>query len=197
MAPSYERPMTQSAIFSSKEPSNEKCFPFLKLPAEIRNRIYELVGCADGKVYVRFGPQPQPTLRVSLVPSITFVSRQIRNEALAMFYCRNLFIFYSLSTFTSPAPWFEAIGDLQKHLRKVKILPGSDRECYVTLRKDRKAIHVIIDNDSRGPRTRTLQPQNEDLGERGADGQIVYDGRAVVQTAMLLSELQFSFYQMK
>ncbi|KAK3645652.1 hypothetical protein LTR56_003747 [Elasticomyces elasticus] len=74
-----------------------KPFPFMELPPELRNRIYEK--CIDGDQYLiipgdcHHGPdQRDPPLQ----PAITRVSRNIRIESLAMFYSVNKFEFHAL-----------------------------------------------------------------------------------------------------
>lgn len=66
----------------SRTSNNEMPFRFLDLPAELRNRIYHLVVYRPWSMRLRhFKP-----------PDITRVSRQLRNEALCIFFDVNTFV---------------------------------------------------------------------------------------------------------
>lgn len=57
-------------------------FPFLKLPAELRNIIYKLVLVAT----------PTTTVTSRTQPPLTKVCKQVRNEALSIYYAYNQFL---------------------------------------------------------------------------------------------------------
>ncbi|KAF2214736.1 hypothetical protein CERZMDRAFT_95128 [Cercospora zeae-maydis SCOH1-5] len=71
--------LKKNAASSPNMASDDVCH-LLELPAELRNRIYELVIPSNAIVRIRSGGQNQP--------GITRASRQLRAEALPMFYDR-------------------------------------------------------------------------------------------------------------
>ena len=79
----------------------------MKLPAELRNRIYELVLIHVGPIHVRARHFKNIVLRDVLVPKrrvrwrepgLLTVSKQIRDEAMAIYYERNAFHVYVASS---------------------------------------------------------------------------------------------------
>ncbi|KAK5015100.1 hypothetical protein LTR60_003035, partial [Cryomyces antarcticus] len=87
----------------------ETTFPFLMLPAEIRNVIYLLALVNDGDIYVcsvdSFRAQVSQ-------PALTRVSRQIRKECLPVFYGCNRFriLTFSGEQWVWPHVWLKDIG---------------------------------------------------------------------------------------
>lgn len=60
----------------------------LRLPSELRNRIYELVCVEHGPIYVGDWARPPDG---AVEPSLLRVCHQIRSEALSVFYGKNMF----------------------------------------------------------------------------------------------------------
>lgn len=83
---------------------DEDTFPFLSLPPEIRNRIYDLLLCIPGKIHpstARPTSTPRKTRNQRFAPptpdsalSLLAVNKQINNEAFGIFYHCNAFEFY-------------------------------------------------------------------------------------------------------
>lgn len=140
--------LSQEAAKSSTDPSQgvdqvTKHFPFLKLPAELRNRIYELVVHANYFVSVAcirhyskdeihsHSEFDEPNslhryrngkIRVSFFPSILHVCRQMRRETSSMYYDSNVFSITSCFCEGRNAHklWINNIPyEQQQHLREV------------------------------------------------------------------------------
>ncbi|KAM3418741.1 hypothetical protein BST61_g4715 [Cercospora zeina] len=73
--------LKKKATSNANMPPDDVCHLF-ELPAELRNRIYELVIPSNTIVEIRRGCQNQP--------GITRASRQLRTETLPMFYDRTI-----------------------------------------------------------------------------------------------------------
>ena len=84
----------------------DKVYPLDKLPAEIRNNIYEMVLCEDEPIHIgrwtrnsmshvrNQDKQPNGQARPRITaptPSLLGVSRSVRKEALQMYYSINAF----------------------------------------------------------------------------------------------------------
>jgi hypothetical protein len=70
---------------------NDTDSPLLRLPAELRNYIYELSTVPSSGVHI-LGPPPEwVTSEVGIQPSITRTCSQIRREALPIFYSSTVF----------------------------------------------------------------------------------------------------------
>lgn len=75
-------------------------FPFLKLPPEIRNKIYRIAVRSDDNFIKVMHPRHKCTAvtypcgkcKGKLLPGITAVSRQVRRECLGFYYSVNYFI---------------------------------------------------------------------------------------------------------
>ncbi|KAF1984868.1 hypothetical protein K402DRAFT_119994 [Aulographum hederae CBS 113979] len=111
---------------------------FLDLPGEIRNRIYELVVTSDRPIEPLFGSDfswfNDKSHRPISELAINGICRQIRKEALPLFFENNRFIFDSFPTSNSYyTEWLHSIGpDNNKHLRHI-----SFRMLYVRARGSR------------------------------------------------------------
>ncbi|KAI9754526.1 MAG: hypothetical protein M1815_005558 [Lichina confinis] len=132
------------------QPPSKTCFPFLRLPAEIRNAIYRLVFVRPGTLQVlptagRYGPrhwlrhvkpgEPCSNLPVEIYPALLLVNRQIHCEAASIFYGENRFSFYFGPRITDGRVSLRAVTDRYpscpfsmlssanaKHLRRCEIL---------------------------------------------------------------------------
>ena len=79
-------------------------FPFLSLPPEIRNRIYNLLLCIPGRIHPstqkpsstrkKNGRQKVSTPTPESALSLLAVNKQINDEAFGVFYHCNAFEFY-------------------------------------------------------------------------------------------------------
>lgn len=84
---------------------NDKTCPLLQLPGEIRNKIWEYA--THGTIFIRIPPY----FKISEVcPGILSTNRQIRSEALPIFWHLNTFLFN--------------LGESSDDFRKSKYLPG-------------------------------------------------------------------------
>ncbi|KAK5687711.1 hypothetical protein LTS10_001851 [Elasticomyces elasticus] len=102
---------------------------FLELPAEIRNVIYEHTVKVQSKIFgdsITVGNMSM-TCDCARQPPITRVSRQVREETLAMFYSINHFVIQADCIFVMMDPaslwriakaWLGAIG--QEHAESIK-----------------------------------------------------------------------------
>ena len=132
------------------QPPSKTCFPFLRLPAEIRNAIYRLVFVRPGTLQVlpaalRWGPrlwlrhvrpgEPCSNLPVDIYPAMLLVNRQVHGEAASIFYGENRFSFYLGPRITDGRVSLRALNDRcpsspfsmlssanAKHLRRCEIL---------------------------------------------------------------------------
>ncbi|WPA95450.1 uncharacterized protein RHO25_000049 [Cercospora beticola] len=95
---------TKRATSTPKTLSKDVC-RFLKLPAELRGQIYELVFACHAIAVVRHGSHHQP--------GITRANRQLREETLLMFYARST-IRFGLTyerNFQAARNWVRAMGE--------------------------------------------------------------------------------------
>lgn len=98
-----QSPQTSSNVPSQPQlsASDQPCY-LLELPAELRNRIYELVLLSPNKINVRKNFKP---------PGILAASRQIRSEAWKIFFAQNDFRFIIHSCDGSLVlKWTDTIG---------------------------------------------------------------------------------------
>ena len=77
--------MEAKLIEMIQEKKRERTFPFLRLPAEIRNSIYKLTVVSEDKIKLDRGPNP------SL--AIAKTCRQVYDESIGIFYASNQFDF--------------------------------------------------------------------------------------------------------
>lgn len=99
-------------------------FRFLDLPTEIRNRIYEYVeACAPLQGPILPSICQHHNVRLAVQPKVTKVSRQLRNEAIPIFYASNKFeVHIHRCDFQFFFDWMDKIGfDNRKHLRNVSV----------------------------------------------------------------------------
>jgi hypothetical protein len=108
---------------------HETSFPFLKLPAEIRNKIYQLVVVSSSPITpLKSGRKRVLGLDIydnlhHVQPSFTKVSRQIRLEALPLYYSKNVFRFGRCRI---PLEDFEKVGvDNLKYIRAIEVIPST------------------------------------------------------------------------
>ena len=113
-------------------------FRFLDLPAELRNRIYNLVLADSDRVTITL-----KTKHTTGYPAITKISRQIRSEVLPIFYCATTFelLFHS----TSPGiagvaqqwarnvvrDWLKQLRNLSVSIRINKVGITSGEHAYI------------------------------------------------------------------
>lgn len=97
--------------------------PFLRLPAELRNRIYEdaLVEKEPKRITVCSRPQSHTYLKLTRwsPPGLLQTCSHIRNEASATYYGSNIFIFResgrdALTEITELGAWLLALGEEQQ-----------------------------------------------------------------------------------
>lgn len=103
--------------------ADEQC-RLLKLPPELRNRIYELaLSDHDRRIAVNLDKHSRG------VPPLLQVCRQTRREALSMYYGGATFGCYWLhetSRVEMACQWFELIGDeAAKHVRHIRVCAGT------------------------------------------------------------------------
>lgn len=99
-------------------------FRFLDLPPEVRNRIYSFLLPNGGRC--KLGAAQTDREKASGYPPITKVSRQIRQEALPIFYHATTFVFCSDKLGTQLAKsariWMaQVVQDNMKHIRIVTV----------------------------------------------------------------------------
>lgn len=133
------------------EEAIERPFDFLKLSGELRNKIYLLVVVAPKSIKALEAPMPEKSKRVGvarpveyqLQPAITKVSRQLRQEALPLYYSTNTFDLQSHGLNRSvPLSRFLTIGkDNLSHIRSLTI--GCPFDVTVEIKNDRSGIMVF------------------------------------------------------
>ncbi|KAK5009942.1 hypothetical protein BJ546DRAFT_1129308 [Cryomyces antarcticus] len=113
----YETEATSSRAAVAKKAR----FSFLKLPPELRNRIYKLV------LIRRWPIIADVWFMVVHPPALTQVCQQLRRETLPIFYGANKFIGDVIGDQTSLLLWFRGIGHENCRLiRQLQILVGPD-----------------------------------------------------------------------
>jgi len=159
--------------FRRRKDELEQSFQFLKLSGEIRNAIYYLaVVCPEG---VRPLSKTEPRELKSLglpqakehhqQPAITRVSRQLRHEALPLYYAKNVFYFdlYALNTHAFPIESFQKIG-----LDNLKSMETVGVDCLTfRVKHDRSGIEFV--ETGRGDSWRPVQKSI--LGKMGLAAQ--------------------------
>lgn len=129
--------MPRYSLRRSKVEDVEQPFPFLKLSRELRNAIYKLVVTSSSpisplhKINKTVMSLPIVEHPHEKQPAITRVSRQLRSEALPIYYSENTFEFTNFPRRSdSPFSRFLKIGDESlKHIRTVKFLLSRDSAC--------------------------------------------------------------------
>jgi hypothetical protein len=95
-------------------PMPDQDCPFLDLPPELRNRIYDLVFSEFKLELVLSATQPRPPLLRTC--------RQIRQEASSLYYARSFLVTCAEEICV---PWLRSIpAEMRKHMRAVKLLRG-------------------------------------------------------------------------
>ena len=105
----------KTAIVIEDTEHTYRCFPFLKLPPEIRNRIYELVFVSPNYIGTN-GTQTKSFYKdASRWRNLAFAKscRQIYSESANIFYARNGFEFHYIRPFLE---FMEAIGPSRRKL---------------------------------------------------------------------------------
>ncbi|KAF2840426.1 hypothetical protein M501DRAFT_991426 [Patellaria atrata CBS 101060] len=98
-----------------------KPMSLLRLPAEIRNQIYEESMPVDQIVPVTWPRRVNP-------PVMSQVCSQMRNECLSMYYHRNKFFLGSLPLFYPAAQtWIESLGCHSDDLNTIRIILVDNR----------------------------------------------------------------------
>ena len=107
------------------EPSTtEQAFPFLEMPAELRNRVYEIALISRNGIdlshYWHYdeGPGFQET---AAQPSLTRICHQVRQESLLVFYGANWFLTGlrpKMWLAERTEDWLQAIGHKNKSMIK-------------------------------------------------------------------------------
>ena len=99
-------------------------FRFLDLPAELRNRIYNLVFTGCDRVTIT-----PATKHTTGYPAITKISRQIRSEVLPIFYCSTTFelLFRSTSSVIAIVAQNWARNVIRDWLKQLRTLSVSTR----------------------------------------------------------------------
>lgn len=147
---------------------------FLRLPAELRNSIYELVVVWEAPIRVKAlgtpdSPSHVPTLVVQ--PELARTCRAIRREVLPIFYGMNNFLIgvYGLCDTFLAEDWLTAIGGRNRELmRNVLVTPGSYAG-LLRLRSYRPRRGTFVDDMKLVGRTRLCGEQYEivDMGSLG------------------------------
>lgn len=108
-------------------------FPLLKLPGEIRNRVYKF--CL---VKRQFDGRLEPVLPYQ--PALTRVNRFVRGETLELFYASNRFeVFIDVVI-----PHYEVPGEEQKNIRFIRGIRNMVRKGYFELINE-LTIHLVSD----------------------------------------------------
>ena len=118
-----------------KAKQSHRCFPFLKLPPEIRNKIYRhvaphVVTRAERRArgYRRISRSREQDLIEICQPSLFLANKQLRTEGLPFFFSDNEFFFclpytngdYSNQVLGGFWRWFKAIGSVgRSNLRRL------------------------------------------------------------------------------
>ncbi|KAK3706927.1 hypothetical protein LTR37_012426 [Vermiconidia calcicola] len=101
-----------------------------KIPAELRNRIYELALVHDDHIYIdrpmNKGPRGYDKVSGSYPPHLLSTSRQVHNEATQIYYGGNAFFSPSLD---ATLTWISAIG--QERWNMVREIRGSSLVMHV------------------------------------------------------------------
>ncbi|KAK5013629.1 hypothetical protein LTR60_003383, partial [Cryomyces antarcticus] len=122
-------------------------FPFLKLPAELRNLVYRFVLVFQERI--AFHHEHATAMAQSSQPPLTKVSRQIRAESLPVFYGGNWFeCGRFFASFLNLLGWFKAIGNhncaLIRHVVfDDTILPEALWKAGLYLREDAVTCEVL------------------------------------------------------
>ena len=118
--------LSNARLLMQRLESISTSFRFLDLPAELRNEIYKFVlGDCDRHKLRDQRTVPQPKVSFGY-PPITKISRQIRAEALPIFYASSVFIFDSdktgMQVATTLQRWMaEVAGEQVRHLTSVSV----------------------------------------------------------------------------
>ena len=120
MLKTFQEMTLNSASLKRKieQPALSKVPPFLRLPAELRNRIYELTVVDLSRVISVVDDFPyRKNIKAEVAqPPITKVCRQLRTESLPVFYGANVFKIEAQSRFRNALvpnraiAWLRAIG---------------------------------------------------------------------------------------
>lgn len=100
-------------------------FPFLKLPGEIRNRVYEL--CLISRTFNGSLAPVSPSQ-----PALTRINRIVRYETLELFYASNRFRL----SFRLIDPDIDSPGEEQRHLQFLRGIRNLVRNGYFQLMKE-------------------------------------------------------------
>ncbi|KAK1599422.1 uncharacterized protein LY79DRAFT_683421 [Colletotrichum navitas] len=93
-----------SRMTSPKTPDDENAFPLMKLPIEIRRKIYKEILVVKDPIRVRQGwSAVYPRNRPMVETSILRACRQVRNEAVDVLYGDNTFLYLLRETAKLPA----------------------------------------------------------------------------------------------
>ncbi|KAK1966621.1 hypothetical protein LY78DRAFT_657081 [Colletotrichum sublineola] len=93
-----------SRMTSPETQDNENAFPLMRLPVEIRQKIYREILVAKDPIRVRQGwSAVYPRNRPMVETSILRACRQVRNEAVDVLYGENTFLYLLRETAKSPA----------------------------------------------------------------------------------------------
>ena len=106
--------------------------PFIELPAELRNRIYEFAVIESDPIdLIVCCCKHCPHMAIVVQPAVTRASRQLREESLPIFYGQNLFLGQAYEGYV-PAKmirWLRAIGAQNRsHIKNLYVDFGEDLE---------------------------------------------------------------------